>query len=67
MQTIAPGDRFVRVGKRRRSEFECRAVQSDAFNPQGGVALFCWSRSGFERLVPLDRLDRFLATATREG
>lgn len=66
MAAIAPGDRFVRTRRGRQRVFECRAVQPDAFDPQGGVALFRWPASGHERLVPLARLDRFLKTTKPE-
>lgn len=66
MATINPGDRFVRTRRGGKHSFECRAVQRDAFDAKGGVALFRWHASGYERLVPLAKLDRFLKTAKPE-
>lgn len=37
------------------------------FTAGGGVALFRWPATGYERLVPLAKLDTFLKTAKREA
>lgn len=67
MATVNPGDRFQRTRKGRQRVFECRAIQADAFHRWGGVALFRWPATGYERLVPLAKLDTFLKTAKREA
>lgn len=46
MATINPGDRFVRTRRGWKHSFECRAVQSDAFDAKGGGSAIPLARLG---------------------